>query len=263
MGCGGGRPQVGGERFNIFRGCPGARTATLVLRGGAEQFIDEAERSLHDALQVRIAACNARAAGANRHYRAGPGGYGGLEWGRLQEYPPPGPRRWRQVVRRAMKNASVVPGGGAVDMAVSGSLRDAARAVAGKAQMFISAYAKALEVIPRQLTDNSGFDATDVLNKLRQKHAAPGGAGEQFGVDCNSGGIINTYEAFIWEPAVVKINALTAATEAACLVLSVDETVRNPRSEAPEGGGAARGMMGGRGGGRGGRGGGRGRGMRR
>lgn len=51
-----------------------------------------------------------------------------------------------------------------------------------------------------------------------------------------TGGIVDTLKSFVWEPAVVKLNAVTAATEAACLVLSVDETVRNPRSEQPAGG---------------------------
>lgn len=51
----------------------------------------------------------------------------------------------------------------------------------------MNAYAKALEVIPRQLCDNSGFDATDVLNKLRQKHAMKNGSGSKFGVDVNGG----------------------------------------------------------------------------
>lgn len=45
------------------------------------------------------------------------------------------------------------------------------RNVAGKEQLVISAMAKALEVIPRQLCDNAGFDATNILNKLRQIHA--------------------------------------------------------------------------------------------
>ena len=49
------------------------------------------------------------------------------------------------------------------------------------------AFAKALEVIPRQLCDNAGFDATDVLNKLRQKHALKDGSGKNFGVDVNTG----------------------------------------------------------------------------
>ncbi len=82
---------------------------------------------------------------------------------------------------------------------------------------------------------------------------------QNFGVDVNTGGVVDTYASFVWEPALVKINAIQSATEAACLVLSVDETVRNPKSEGADGG--MGGMpMGGRGGGRGR---GRGRGMRR
>lgn len=43
---------MGAERYNLFTGCPQAKTATFVLRGGSEQFIDEAERSLHDAIMI-------------------------------------------------------------------------------------------------------------------------------------------------------------------------------------------------------------------
>lgn len=56
-------------------------------------------------------------------------------------------------------------------MELSKYLRDHSRTIAGKQQILIGAYAKALEIIPRQLCDNAGFDATNVLNKLRQKHA--------------------------------------------------------------------------------------------
>ncbi|BBH05437.1 TCP-1/cpn60 chaperonin family protein [Prunus dulcis] len=220
--------QVGNERFNIFSGCPSGRTATIVLRGGADQFIEEAERSLHDAIMI---------------------------------------------VRRALKNSTVVAGGGAIDMEISRYLWQKARKITGKSQLFINSYAKALEaagpdfnsdtidgVIPRQLCDNAGFDATDVLNKLRQKHALPSGEGALYGVDINTGGIADSFANFVWEPAVVKINAINAATEAACLVLSVDETVKNPKSESAQGEAAAS-AMGGRGRGGGLRG--RGRGMRR
>ncbi|KAF9596361.1 hypothetical protein IFM89_009709 [Coptis chinensis] len=50
-----------------------------------------------------------------------------------------------------------------------------------------------------------------------------------YGVDINTGGIIDTFANFVWEPTVVKINAINATTEAACLILSVDETVKNPK----------------------------------
>ena len=195
--------QVGAERYNVFTGCPRARTATIVLRGGSEQFLDEADRSLHDAVMI---------------------------------------------VRRAMKSPRVVAGGGAVDMEVSRALREHARAIPGKAQLFINAFARALEVIPRQLAANSGFDATDVLNQLRQRHAARDGAGARVGIDVSTGGVCDTFAAFVWEPSLVKLNAIASATEAACLVLSVDETIRNPRSEAPDAAAAAaggRGMPGG------------------
>lgn len=179
--------QIGGERYNIFKGCPEAKTCTLILRGGAEQFIEETERSLHDAIMI---------------------------------------------VRRAIKNDAVVAGGGAIEMELSKYLRDHALTIPGKEQLIISSYARALEIIPAQLCENAGFDAMLMLNKLREKHAK---GGTWFGVDINSEDIANNFENFVWEPALVKRNALTAASEAACLLLSVDETIKNPKSnhEAP------------------------------
>jgi T-complex protein 1 subunit eta len=56
-------------------------------------------------------------------------------------------------------------------MELSYALREYSHTIAGKEQLLIAAYAKALETIPRQLCDNAGFDATNILNKLRQKHA--------------------------------------------------------------------------------------------
>jgi len=195
--------QVGGERFNFFSGCPKSQSCTIILRGGAEQFMEETERSLHDAIMI---------------------------------------------VRRAMKNDSVVAGGGAIDMELSKYLRNYSRTIAGKEQLIIGAMAKAFEVIARQLCDNAGFDATNILNKLRQKHA---GDGLWYGVDVLNEDIADNYEACVWEPAIVKANAITAASEATCLLLSVDETVKNPRSgqgaEQMGGGGMPGGMGRGRG----------------
>lgn len=181
--------QIGSDRFNLFVGCPFAKTCTLILRGGAQQFIEEVHRSLHDAIMI---------------------------------------------VRRAIKNRKVVAGGGATEMEISRYLRDYARSIEGKQQMIISAFAKALEVIPRQLCDNAGFDSTDMLNKLRMKHAQ---GGTWYGVDMLSEDIADNFVNFVWEPALVKTNALSAAAEAACLILSVDETVKNVQSERPGAGG--------------------------
>lgn len=175
--------QIGSERFNIFTGCAKAQTCTILLRGGAEQFIAEVERSLHDAIMI---------------------------------------------VKRTIKNSDIVGGGGAIEMEVSKMLRDHSRQIHGKEQLIIGAFAKSLESVARQLSDNAGFDATDILNKLRMKHAQ----GEKWaGVDIEMEGVGNSIENFVWEPTMVKMNAIASASEAACLVLSVDETVKNPQSE--------------------------------
>jgi T-complex protein 1 subunit eta len=55
-------------------------------------------------------------------------------------------------------------------MELSRYLREHAKTIAGKQQLLLAAFAKALEVIPRQLCENAGFDSTDILNKLRHKH---------------------------------------------------------------------------------------------
>jgi len=98
----------------------------------------------------------------------------------------------------------------------------------GKQQLIVGSVAKALEIIPRQICDNAGLDATDVLNKLRMRHAQ----GDLWcGVDVESEGVQDNMKKFVWEPSLVKTNALSSAIDAACLILSVDETVRNPQSE--------------------------------
>eukprot|EP01120_Amphizonella_sp_Union-15-10_P003562 TRINITY_DN1397_c0_g3_i1.p1 TRINITY_DN1397_c0_g3~~TRINITY_DN1397_c0_g3_i1.p1 ORF type:complete len:536 (-),score=138.67 TRINITY_DN1397_c0_g3_i1:62-1669(-) len=172
--------QIGKERYNLFTGCPESKTATLILRGGGDEFIDEAERSLHDAIMI---------------------------------------------VRRTIKHGLIVAGGGAIEMEIGKLLHDHSRTIAGKEQLIFDAFGKALENIPRQLAINGGFDCTDILNQLRKKHVEENG--QWFGVDYSTGSICNTYESFVWEPALIKLNAITAATEAACIILSVDETIRS------------------------------------
>jgi len=118
--------QLGNERYNMFTKCPDTKSVTIILRGGASQYIEEAARSLNDAIMI---------------------------------------------VQRAVKAKAVVVGGGAIEMELSRYMREHLMTVKGKHQLVMNGYAKALEIIPKQLADNSGMDATDVLNKLRQKHA--------------------------------------------------------------------------------------------
>merc|ERR1719204_1253068 len=175
--------QVGSDRYNFFTNCQASKTATIVLRGGAEQFIEETERSLHDAIMI---------------------------------------------VKRCMQNKQVVAGGGAVEMELSRYLRQYSRQIRDKSQIIMGAFGKAFEVIPRQLATNAGFDATDIVNELRFKHARNN---RNAGVDIENERTFDTIENFVWEPALSKSSAIAAACEAACTILSVDETIRNPRSQ--------------------------------
>jgi T-complex protein 1 subunit eta len=138
------------------------------------------------------------------------------------------------VVKRCLLSRSVVAGGGAVEMEVAKVLREHALTIEGKGQLIISAFAKALEVVPAQLCDNAGFDATDVLSALRRKHSHDKD-GKWYGVDIANDGICDTFEAGVWEPSDNKCNSLGAAAEAACVILSIDETVVNPKSQDPGG----------------------------
>merc|ERR1712039_632745 len=133
-------------------------------------------------------------------------------------------------------------------------LREYARTISGKQQLVINYYARALEVIPRTLSQNSGADGTLILNQLRQKHATATAENRWYGVDCINCGTADSFANYVWEPVIVKESALSAATEAACLILSIDETVKNPKSEQPQGGmggGKGKGMGKGKGKGRG------------
>lgn len=190
--------SVGDERMNFFVGCPGAKTATIVLRGGGEQFLEETHRSIHDALMI---------------------------------------------VKRSLANREVVAGGGAVEMELSSILRAQSKTILGKQQLIMAGFATALEVIPRQVSDNAGMDSTDVLNSLRTAHyrklVTDQAQGCWMGVDVLNEGITDTFASGVWEPAANKMNSIAAATEAACCVLSIDETVKNPLTEKPQGPSAA------------------------
>ncbi|GAV48746.1 hypothetical protein ZYGR_0N01500 [Zygosaccharomyces rouxii] len=133
------------------------------------------------------------------------------------------------IVKRAIQNKLIVAGGGATEMEISRHLREYSKTIAGKQQLIINAFAKALEVIPRQLCENAGFDAIEILNRLRMAHSK----GEKwYGVDFEIENIGDNFAKFVWEPALVKINELNSAAEATNLILSVDETITNKESSA-------------------------------
>ena len=137
------------------------------------------------------------------------------------------------VVKRSLTSRSVVAGGGAVELEVARHLRQHALGIDGKGQLIVTAFARALEIVPRQLCDNAGFDSNDILSALRKKHAQDDADGRWYGVDIERGDIIDAFAAGIWEPADNKSYSLASAAEAAGVILSIDETVINPRSQDP------------------------------
>lgn len=99
-------------------------------------------------------------------------------------------------------------------MELSRYLLEKSDGIQGRQQLIIRAFAKALEVIPRTLSENAGFDSTDLLNKLRNKHASGMyftlftvifSDVNWFGIDMTEEGICDTLERFVWEPAMVKV----------------------------------------------------------
>ncbi len=75
------------------------------------------------------------------------------------------------VTKRSIQHSDVVGGGGAIEMELSRHLRGISKTIQDKTQMIMQAYAKSLEVIPRQIAHNAGLDATDIVNELRYNHA--------------------------------------------------------------------------------------------
>lgn len=74
------------------------------------------------------------------------------------------------VVRGMLKHPNFVPGGGAIEMDLSKYIHDESRMIMGKSRLFFHSFAKALEIIPRQLCNNAGLDSGEILNLLRQTH---------------------------------------------------------------------------------------------
>ena len=126
------------------------------------------------------------------------------------------------VVRVTLEDGRVLPGGGAPEVALALELRDFADSVGGREQLAVEAFADALEVIPRTLAENAGLDPIDSLVELRSQHSA-GDAAD--GLDAYTGDVIDMGEEGVFEPLRVKTQALESATEAAVMILRIDDVI--------------------------------------
>ena len=170
--------KIGEDKLVYVRECKNPKAVTIVVRGGTEHVVDEAERSLHDAL------C---------------------------------------VVRNAIEDGKIVPGGGAPEAEVAKQLRDYAVKVGGREQLAIEAFADAVESIPLTLAENAGLDPIDIMVALRAKHESA--ASPTYGVDVFSGEVKDMLELNVVEPLRVKQQVVKSATEAANMILKIDDLI--------------------------------------
>ncbi|KAH8707738.1 T-complex protein 1 subunit gamma [Beauveria bassiana] len=124
------------------------------------------------------------------------------------------------VARNVLFHPRLSPGGGATEMAVSVRLNQRAKSIEGVQQWPYKAVADALEVIPRTLVQNAGKSPVRVLTDLRAKQAE---GKSSWGVNGDSGTIVDMKEYGVWEPQAIKLQSIKTAVEAACLLLRVDD----------------------------------------
>jgi len=135
------------------------------------------------------------------------------------------------VVSDVTENNKIVAGGGAVEIEVAKELRKYANKVGGREQLAIEAFADAMEIIPRALTENAGFDPIDILVELRSAHDKE--TGKYKGINVFTGKVENSIDSGVIEPIVVKIQAIKSAAESASMILRIDDVIM---SKAPKGG---------------------------
>ena len=177
--------KIGDDKMTFVEGCKNPRAVTILIRGGTERIVDEAERSLHDAL------C---------------------------------------VVRDIVEEPKVVAGGGAPELEVSRGLKKYAGTLPGREQLAVESFAEALEAVPLTLTENAGLDPIDILSELRAKHEK----GETWtGIEVHSGKVQDMTQAGVFEPLAVKKQIIKSATEAASMILKIDDVIAAGKMKTP------------------------------
>ena len=127
------------------------------------------------------------------------------------------------VTIAALDAGGVVGGAGASEIAIADHIRSHAASIEGRKQLAIEAFADAVDALPRTLAENTGMDAIDALVDLRGRHDSEGLAG--IVSTGRSGEIGDPVEAGILDPAAVKHEAIESATEAATMILRIDDVI--------------------------------------
>ncbi len=127
------------------------------------------------------------------------------------------------VVRNAVEDEKIVAGGGASEAEVAKNLRNFAVKVGGREQLAVEAFAEAVETIPLTLAENAGLDPIDIMVALRAEHEKTGS--KNFGIEVTTGKIKNMLDLLVLEPLRVKQQVIKSATEAANMILKIDDLI--------------------------------------
>jgi thermosome len=149
------------------------------------------------------------------------------------------------VVAVGIEDGKVITGGGSSAMEIALALRDFASTVGGREQIAIESFADAVEVIPRTLSENAGLDPIDILIELRKEHKKGNKAA---GINVFTGKVSDMKKENVIEPIRVGTQAISSATDAAVMVLRIDDVIA-AKSGGGAPGGPGKGGEGGEGGG--------------
>ncbi|HEC94617.1 MAG TPA: thermosome subunit, partial [Thermoplasmatales archaeon] len=139
------------------------------------------------------------------------------------------------VVKVALEDGKITPGGGAAATEIAMMLRDYAPTIGGREQMAIEAFANAVESVPRTLSENAGLDPIDMILELRKSHKE---GNKYAGVNVFTGEVDDMLENNVIEPLRVSVHEVQAAAEAATMILRIDDVIaaKTKEEKTPSGG---------------------------
>ncbi|GIU71145.1 MAG: thermosome subunit [Candidatus Nitrosocaldaceae archaeon] len=185
------------DKWVFIEGCKDPKAVSILVRGGSQRVVDEAERSLHDALMV---------------------------------------------VKDVLEKPAIVVGGGAPEAYIANKLREYSNKLSGREQLAVQKFADALETIPLVLAENAGMDPIDTQVTLRAKQEESDKP--TYGINIQKGKVDDLSKYNVIEPAAVKEQILASATEAACMILRIDDVIAASKPKESGGGKKGPGGMG-------------------
>ena len=177
--------KVETDRWVFIEGCKNPKAVTILVRGGSQRVVDEADRSIHDALMVT-----------------------------------------KDVVEKPI----IVAGGGAPEAYIANELRQWSSSLEGRAQLAVNKFADAIDSIPLALSENAGMDPIDTMTELRSKQSK---GAKWTGINVRSTVVADMFKQNVLEPVVVKEQILKSATEAASMILRIDDVISSGKSKMP------------------------------